>query len=37
MIFKLAEAAEKSWRNRGRQIASSNRCRLIPPVTKIRR
>ena len=54
MIFKLAEAAEKSWRrlnghnqlpkiilgirwNRGCQIASSNRCRLIPSVTKIRR
>jgi len=53
MIFKLAEAAEKSWRrlnghnqlpkiilhrqNRGCQIASSNRCRLIPYVTKIRR
>ena len=54
MIFKLAEAAERSWRrlnghnqlpkiilgirwNRGCQIASSNRCRLIPSVTKIRR
>ena len=57
MIFKLAQAAEKSWhrlrghdqlpkvilrckvqrRNRGRQIASSNRCRLTPLVTKIRR
>src|SRR5487761_524107 len=57
MIFKLAEAAEKSWRrlnghnqlpkiilgikiprrNRGRQVASSSRCRLIPSVTKIRR
>jgi hypothetical protein len=52
MIFKLAEAAEKSWRrpdghnplpkvvlgvklterSRGRQIASSSRCRLIPSV-----
>jgi hypothetical protein len=34
MIFKLAEAAETSWfhrRNRGRQIASSSRCRLISP------
>ena len=56
MIFKLAEAAERSWRrlngqpvaenhprcklhrrNRGRQIASSSRCRLTPSVTKIRR
>jgi hypothetical protein len=57
MIFKLAEAAERSWRrlnghnqlpkvilgvkfterNRGCQIASSSRCRLIPSVTKIRR
>ena len=55
MIFKLAQAAEKSWhrlkghaqlpkgdlgcnvqrRNRGRQIASSNRCRLTLHVTKI--
>ena len=53
MIFKLAQAAEKSWRrldgqtscrkssrrkvrrrNRRRQIASSSRCRLTPPVTK---
>ncbi len=57
MIFKLAQAAEKSWhrlrghnpvaeshprckvqrRNRGRQIASSSRCRLTPVVTKIQR
>jgi hypothetical protein len=51
MIFKLAEAAEKSWRrldghnqlpkvlrrNRGRQIASSSRCRLTPSITKIPR
>jgi putative transposase len=55
MIFKLAEAAEKSWRRLDGynqlpkvlgvkftdgiegQIASSNRCRLIPSVTNIRR
>ena len=59
MVFKLAEAAERSWhrlnghkrsqpvaenhprckvrrRNRGRQFASSNRCRLPPSVTKSR-
>jgi hypothetical protein len=43
MIFKLAEAAEKSWRRLDGhsqlpcQIANSDRCRLIPSVTKIRR
>jgi putative transposase len=57
MIFKLAEAAERSWRRLNGhnqlpkiilgikfsdgievvRIASSNRCRLIPSVTKIRR